>query len=138
MARRLSLESLESRSVPAVFGFADRPDIDPGGPPRNGRIDPCDVSANDVGIVEALYRKILCRAPDAEGLAGYNARLAAGESVESVATEIWDSIEHRGLVVVEHWETLFGNPPSAADFPDQVERLFELGEGDYLAELLGG
>ena len=138
MAPRLCFESLESRSVPAVLGLPTGPDNDGGGGPRRGRVDPCDVPVNDVGIVEALYRKILCREADPDGLAGYNARLAAGESVESVATEIWDSIEHRGRQVVDYFDVVFGEKPSAGEFPDQVERLFQIGEGDYLSELLGG
>jgi len=107
--------------------------VPPPPPPPGGPGD--DVSVEDKGIVQALYRKILGRETDPFGLDGYDARLADGESVESIAREIWESREHRELQVTQYFRQFLETTP--ADLSAEAARLSEVGEERYIAELLG-
>jgi hypothetical protein len=121
-------------TAPAVNG--DNPEM-PELPELPPQIDPCDVSVEGLGIVEALYIKILCRRADADGLDGYEARLANGETIESIAWEIWNSQEHRELQVTQYFEEHLGRTPDPAELPHLAGHLSELGEQGFLAALFG-
>jgi hypothetical protein len=118
--------------APAADGETPQPPV-----PPEVEIDPCDVSVEGLGIVEALYIKILCRRADAGGLDGYEARLANGETIESIAWEIWNSQEHRELQVTQYFEEHLGRTPDPAELPFLAGQLSDLGEQGFLAGLFG-
>ncbi|HWB13911.1 MAG TPA: SdrD B-like domain-containing protein [Pirellulales bacterium] len=68
----------------------------------------------NTAYIDALYQTILGHAPDATGLAYWQAQLTGGASLDTVAAGIWDSTEHRGVEVEQFYEEFLGRPSDAA------------------------
>jgi hypothetical protein len=133
-----TLGGFESLAIAAPV-LPDAPPPPPGEepPPEPAPLDPCDGSVRDVGVVQALFCKILEREVDPESLDGYNRRLAGGESVASVADEIWNSPEHRHLQARAYFQTLLGREPTGEEEAQHAIYLSKHGEQEYLAEFFG-
>src|SRR5437016_3127058 len=56
-------------------------------------------------FVKALYRDVLNRTPDTQGLNFWVQRLQSGSTNLQVATFFWESAEHRGLEVDQYYQT---------------------------------
>jgi hypothetical protein len=70
--------------------------------------------ANSV-FVSGLYRNLLGRDPESDGLAGWvNALNQGGSTPGQVAQAIWESPEHRGQEVDHYYQTILGREPDAA------------------------
>jgi hypothetical protein len=65
------------------------------------------------GFVPALYRTVLGRAPDADGLSYWNGLLARGMTPQLVVSAMLDSAEYRGDLVGGWYERLLGRAPDA-------------------------
>jgi Domain of unknown function (DUF4214) len=77
-------------------------------------------------FVSQLYQELLGRAPDAAGLADWDARLRGGATRQQAAAAFWNSAEHRGLQVDGFYATYLGR---AADAPSRAS---------WVGALLGG
>lgn len=64
--------------------------------------------------VTSLYQNVLGRAPDAGGLAFYVKEINGGLNNQAVATQIWDSPEHRGDEVDSYYETFLHRSADAS------------------------
>jgi hypothetical protein len=63
------------------------------------------LTPNATSYVTSLYLNLLNRAPDAAGLAFYVGEINNGLNNQAVATQIWDSPEHRGDEVDFFYQT---------------------------------
>jgi hypothetical protein len=76
-----------------------------------------------VAFLEALYRTVLGRDADAQGLADWVAFLQAGGTRQQVAAGIWGSLEHRGLQVDQLYATYLHRAADPAGRAHWVDRL---------------
>jgi sugar lactone lactonase YvrE len=77
-------------------------------------------------LVQQLYRDLLGRDAEAQGLAGWTALLQAGGTRLQVVQGIWNSPEHRGVEVDQFYATYLHRPADAE------------GRAAWTAALLGG
>jgi len=84
-----------------------------------------EYSGDDIGYVEGLYRSVLGRSADAVGLQAYTDRLNGGESRESIAREIWDSMEHRALQVFNIYRSILNRNPDQTGLEYWTQRLLD-------------
>jgi hypothetical protein len=83
----------------------------------------------------ALYRTVLGRDADAQGLASWVAFLEAGGTRQQVAAGFWDSPEHRGLEVDQFYATYLHRAADPAGRAYWVDRLMA---GTSEAEVANG
>jgi hypothetical protein len=76
-----------------------------------------------VAFVNALYRDVLDRDADAQGMTSWVALLQAGRTRQQVAAGFWDSPEHRGLQVDQFYATYLHRAAEPAGRAYWVERL---------------
>jgi hypothetical protein len=76
-----------------------------------------------VEFVDALYRDVLDRDPDAQGMTSWVAILEAGSTRQQVAAGFWDSLEHRGLEVDQFYATYLHRAAEPAGRAYWVDRL---------------
>lgn len=69
---------------------------------------------DDALFVQELYRDVLGRAPEPEGMRAWQAFLGAGNSRTVVARAFWNSDEHRGHQIDEWYVTFLGRPADPA------------------------
>ncbi|HYI62122.1 MAG TPA: DUF4214 domain-containing protein [Acidimicrobiales bacterium] len=84
------------------------------------------------GFVTRLYDRVLERAPDAEGLAYWVARLEAGRNRGQVARSFTTQVEPRERLVIGAYQEILDRPPSPAELADATD---ELGINGDLAAL---
>jgi hypothetical protein len=70
----------------------------------------------DSAFVQGLYRNVLGRDADANGLEYWTARLMNGVPTVQVAQAIWESAEHRGHEVDYFYKTLLGRSADAGGY----------------------
>ncbi|MGH7137112.1 MAG: DUF4214 domain-containing protein, partial [Pirellulales bacterium] len=83
--------------------------------PISVQTPPSANSQPNTAYVDALYQLILGRAPDSGGLAFWQGQLINGASRGSVAADIWNSPEHRGLQVNQFYQEFLGRTESSSE-----------------------
>lgn len=74
-------------------------------------------------FVIGLYQNLLGRLPDAQGLTFWVQQLQSGAlNNQQVATDIWQSPEHRGIEVSNYYELYLGRAPDAGGLSFWVNR----------------
>jgi hypothetical protein len=96
------------------------------------------VGATHAGLVDALYRDVLGRAPDAAGRAAWIDRLDRGMPRTDVAASFYGSLESRRQRVDRAYAEVLGRPPDAAGRDFWVERLPVLGDVALASSLAAG
>jgi hypothetical protein len=76
-----------------------------------------------VAFVNALFRDVLDRDPDAQGMTSWVAFLKAGGTRQQVAAGFWDSPEHRGLEVDQFYATYLHRAADPAGRASWVDHL---------------
>jgi hypothetical protein len=115
--------------------------FDSKGRPAEGRVlgtFKVDLYGDNLGFTRSLYRSILGRDGDNDGLAGYQERLNNGEAREAIAREIWESEEHRTMQVQQFYRELLNREAEAEGVAYWVER-FKQGatEEEVMAGIAG-
>jgi len=77
-------------------------------------------------FVTSLYENLLHRAPDSAGLAAWVAALNNGATNVQVATDFWNSAEHRTVQVTGYYERFLNRAPDSS------------GESGWVNDLLSG
>jgi hypothetical protein len=83
-------------------------------------------SATVGGFVTSLYREVLLRLPDANGLNGWVGALHSGTSRDQVSEAFWVSAEHRAIEVDQFYATFLHHAGDAA------------GRNAWISAMLGG
>jgi hypothetical protein len=91
----------------------------------------------DTLFVQALYRRVLDRTGASTDVAGWVNYLLAGGTTQQVASDFWQSAEHRGLEVDSYYTTYFHRQESATERAGWV-KVFRGGatEKDVIADFL--
>ncbi|MGH7192917.1 MAG: DUF4214 domain-containing protein, partial [Candidatus Saccharimonadales bacterium] len=82
-----------------------------------------DHGGSDPAWVAGMYHDLLNRAPDAQGLQYWTARLHSGESHYNVALGFSASAEREALVIDGDYRTLLGRPASHAELVSWTNQL---------------
>lgn len=83
--------------------------------PLSVQTPPSANSIANTAYIDALYQLILGRAPDSDGLTYWQGQLTPGASRSSVAADIWNSPEHRGLQVNQYYQEFLGRQESSSE-----------------------
>jgi hypothetical protein len=67
-----------------------------------------------VDFVRNLYRDILNREAETEGLTGWLDQIVAGRSNSQIVSDLWNSYEHRALEVDRYYQQFFNRAPDLA------------------------
>jgi hypothetical protein len=87
-------------------------------------------------FVTALYRDVLNRSPNTDGLNFWVQQLQSGTSNLQVATDFWESAEHRGLEVDQYFQTYLNRAADGSGRAYWVNRLLT-GVSDEVGVQLG-
>jgi hypothetical protein len=87
---------------------------------RTGRV------SADAGFVNGLYQNLLNRTPGTPEITFWVQMMLGGVSAQQVATDIWQSPEHRQVEVTQYYASFLGRAPDAA------------GEAMWVNDFLGG
>lgn len=90
----------------------------------------------DRGVIDSLYRRILGRAPDAEGMAYWSKSMAAGVTDLDVSSAFFASIESRTTRVRSLYRTLLGRSPEPGGsvyWADQLRFIDDIALAAFLA-----
>jgi hypothetical protein len=94
-----------------------------------------DQGSTNANWLTAVYQYVLSRAPDAAGLAAWNASLSVGTAHWQVALSILNSTEANTDTVVAVYRSVLGREPSAAELPAWVGAMNQgLAQSQLLAQ----
>jgi len=82
------------------------------------------VVSPNVGYIQSLYRALLGREAEEAGLSNWVARLQEVGDRNQVATEIWNSVEHRASQVDSYYRIFLGREADAAGRANWVQQFF--------------
>jgi hypothetical protein len=86
--------------------------------PVNVQNPPSASSPASTAYINALYQLILGRTPDSGGLTFWQGQLGSSPNAaarNTVAADIWDSPEHRGLQVNQYYQEFLGRTESSSE-----------------------
>ncbi len=122
--RAVRIEPLEGRSLLSVSPI-------PGNVAASGpaaEIAPLIASvvpsaAPGEGFVIALYRDVLGRAPDTNGLNFFTNMLTSGATPNDIVSLIWESAEHRGIQIDSYYTTFLDRPADSFGRQTWINRM---------------